>query len=404
MKVLLAHNDYSVRGGAEVFVHEVRRILREAGHEVELFTCFEENLESSYSAKFPVVEHYSSGGLINKVARVPQVIYNRHARASMAEILEDFRPDIVHAFAIYGRLTPSILEAANAAKVPTVLSCNDYKHICPNYKLFHHGRLCEDCKGGRFISALKNRCCHDSLAISAVGSLEGYTHELMNVWRGNVDRFLFASQFMLGKTREFWADADFSTDILRNPFDAEKYHVPLNCGGNILYFGRLIEEKGVNLLLEAAIAAPDVPVVIVGDGPDRDQVAAAAGELENVRFVGPAWGDDLKTHLHEARAVVVPSLWHENFPYVILQAFAAGKPVIGSRRGGIPELIEAGDHGWLFDPTEVAELAAIMQRAARLSEAVILSMGAQAQNYVSVNFNDDAIYSELSRIYSEVLQ
>lgn len=409
MRVLLAHNYYSVTGGAEVFFHEIGRVLEKNGHEVAKFCCAEDGLEARYAEHFPQVEYYADGNVLEKAKRIPSVIYNREAKAGMEKVLADFQPDIVHGFAIYGRLTPSILDAASEAGVPAVLSCNDYKHICPNYKLFHHGRVCMDCKGGKFYSAVKNRCCHDSLAVSAVSALEAYAHDRSDVWRKNVDRFLFASRFMEARTHEFWGQGRVETDILQNPFDASEHYIEPQAGDSMLYFGRLIEEKGVNVLLDAARRCPDVPVVIVGDGPDRPQVQNAAADLANVRFVGPAWGDDLKKYLREARAVVVPSLWHENFPYVILQAFAAGKPVIGSRRGGIPELVEAGPHGWLFEPTPsnmtgVAELAAIMQQAAQLPVEEVESMGSQAQRYVSETFSDDAIYADLKRIYGEVVK
>lgn len=404
IRVLLAHNYYSVTGGAEVFFHEVGRILEGEGHDVAKFCCAEEGGGSRYAREFPEVEHYANGSFLEKIRRVPSIIYNSDARAKFEKVISDFRPDVIHCFAIYGRLTPSILDAAKSASVPIVLSCNDYKHICPNYKLFHHGQVCMDCRGGKFYNAVKNQCCHNNLAVSAVSALEAYVHEQMDIWRKNVDRFLFASHFMEEITHDFWGKGRVRTDILRNPFDARKYYVTPQVGGSILYFGRLIEEKGVNVLLDAARKCPDVSVVIVGDGPERTQVEAVAGHLPNVRFVGPAWGEDLKRHLRDARAVVVPSLWHENFPYVILQAFAAGKPVIGSRRGGIPELLQAGPHGWLFEPTRVAELAAIMQQAAQLPEEEILSMGAQAQRYVSETFSDDAIYASLKRIYGEVLR
>jgi glycosyltransferase involved in cell wall biosynthesis len=402
MRILLAHNNYTIQGGAEVFFHEIARVLEKNGHEVEMFTCAEEGLHARYSEHFPKVAHFSEGNLLAKSFRVPSIVYNRASRAGMTKVLQDFRPDILHCFAIYGRMTPSILDAAREAGVPTVMSCNDYKHICPNYKLFHHGSLCEDCKGGKFYSAIKNRCCHDSLAVSTVSALEAYAHNRTNIWRKNVDRFLFASRFMEGKTREFWGEGRFLTDILQNPFDASDHYIEPNVGTTILYFGRLIEEKGVNVLLDAARQCQHVQVVIAGDGPDRLQVEAAASELPNVCFAGPAWGDDLKQHLSRARAVVVPSLWHENFPYVILQAFAAGKPVIGSRRGGIPELVEAGPHGWLFEPTRPMELAAVIQRVAQLSDEEVKSMGSYAQRYVTVTFSDDAIYAELKRIYGEV--
>lgn len=404
MHILLAHNNYSVQGGAEVFYHEIGRLLEANGHVVARFSCAEDGLDAPHAAYYPPVAHYSSGGLLAKAVRVPSVIYNRDARAAMTRLIADFRPDIVHGFAIYGRLTPAILDSARTAGVPVVLSCNDYKHICPNYKLFHHGRLCEDCNGGRFYSALRNRCCHDSLAVSAVSMFEAYVHGCLDIWRKNVDVFLFASRFMAAKTEEFWGKGRVTMDFLRNPFDAEAHHVPLNAGNYILYFGRLIEEKGVDVLIEAARRAPQVPVVIVGDGPDREALSRAAETLDNVRVVGPAWGEALKTWLHGARAVVVPSLWHENFPYVILQAFAAGKPVIGAERGGIPELIRDGPHGWIFEPLDADTVAERLREIAALPDSAVLEMGAATQRYVAEQFNDAKIYADLERIYRKVMR
>lgn len=292
---------------------------------------------------------------------MPKAIYNRGAKAAFARMIKRFRPDIVHAFAVYVRLTPAILEAAREAGLPVVLSCNDYKHICPNYKMFHHGHVCADCKGRRFYKALANRCAHGSFAISSASMAEAYVHEWRNIWRGNVDKFLFASHFMAEQTEAFWGKGTVDIDFLRNPFDVAKNFVAPNVGDYMLYFGRLIDEKGVDVLLDAAAFAPDVPVVVVGDGPDRAALEKRAKSLYNVRLVGPAWGEDLHKWLKNARAVVVPSIWHENFPYVILQAFAASTPVIASNRGGMPELVLAQGtktaFGWTYEATDAAALA-----------------------------------------------
>jgi glycosyltransferase involved in cell wall biosynthesis len=404
LRILLAHNFYSVTGGAEVFYHEVGRVLAEQGHEVAWFSGREEDADTPWTSYFPAAADYSNGGLLRRVLSFPKMVYNVEAKAAMSRLIADFQPDVIHAFATYVRLTPAILDAAREAGVPVVLSCNDYKHLCPNYKLYHHGHICEECKGGHFYRALVNRCCHGSLAISAASMLEGYVHDWLDIWRKNVSCFLFASEFMANKTEEFWGKGSVKIDFLPNPFDATKYHVPANVGQYILYFGRLIGEKGVDNLIEAARLAPDVPVVIVGDGPDREKLEAIARPLSNVRLVGPAWGEDLSRWLHDARAVVVPSLWHENFPYVIFQAFAASKPVIGSRRGGIPELVEAGSHGWTYAATDVAQLAERMKAVLSVPDAEIAAMGEAAREYVTRQFNDAAIYQRLTRIYKGVLQ
>jgi glycosyltransferase involved in cell wall biosynthesis len=404
MRVLLAHNNYTVQGGAEVFFHEVGRVLTANGHEVRYFSAAEDGLDVPEAASFPKAVDYKSGPLLTRALQMPKMIYNRAAKAAFARVIAEFKPDVIHAFAIYLRLTPSILDAAREAGVPVVLSCNDYKHICPNYKLFHHGKLCEDCKGGRFYKAAVNRCCHGSLATSVASMAEAYAHDRMDIWRKNVSTFLFASQFMAAKTEEFWGKGRVNIDFLQNPFDAQKYHVDANVGDYMLYFGRLIDEKGVDVLLDAAALAPDVPVVVVGDGPDRAKLEQRAQTLPNVRVVGPAWGDDLAKWQHGARAVVVPSIWHENFPYVILQAFAASNPVIGAERGGIPELLAGGAHGWSFDPTDAAALARQMQAVQALPDAQIAAIGKVARDYTHLSFSDAAIYDRLTRIYTKVIR
>lgn len=403
MRILLAHNNYSVQGGAEVFYQEVGRVLTENGHEVAYFSCAEDGLKTDYSSYFPSSADYKTGSIVSRLLRFPGIIYNREAKAAFAKLIDDFRPDVIHAFAIYVRLTPSILDAAREAGVPVVLSCNDYKHICPNYKLFHHGRVCEECKGGRFKRALANRCCHDSTVISAASMVEAYVHDWLDIWKKNVNRFLFASDFMAHKTEEFWGRENFRFEMLRNPFDCNKFRLEGPVGEYLLFFGRLIDEKGVDVLLKAAEITPDVPVVIIGDGPDREIVEQLSNKLANVKFLGPKWGDDLNECLRSARAVVVPSLWHENFPYVIFQAFAAAKPVIGTNRGGIPELVIDEERGWIYEATDVEALADLFVKVSELSDEAISQMGKNAQSFVEEEFNDSAFYNRLMEIYKGVM-
>ncbi len=159
-------------------------------------------------------------------------------------------------------------------------------------------------------------------------------------------------------------------------------------------------------LLSAAGIAKDAPLVVIGDGPDREMLKdlARTAELKNVRFVGPKWGVDLDNLLKNCRFVIVPSLWHENFPYVILQAFAAGKPVLGSERGGIPELVLHGKHGWIYGSSNPRELAYCIQEAFGTSNSIIQEMGERAKRFVTNEFNDEVFYQRIERIYRDVLR
>ncbi len=404
MKVILCHNNYKVTGGAEVFYHEVGRVLREQGHQVAYFSAKNGEVGTPWKEYFPDVALYNQGGLLAKTSNFPRMVYNCTAKEAMAKLIADFKPDLIHAFAIYVQLTPSILDAAREAGVPVVMSCNDYKHICPNYKLYHHGKICEECKGGKFYRAIVNRCCHDSIAYSIASSVEAYAHNWMNIYRKNVHTFLFASEFMAHKTEEFWGKGTFRWRMLRNPFNARKHAASNEIGNYALYFGRLIDEKGVNVLLYAAAMARDVPLVVVGDGPDMDKLKkqAAAQGLTHVQLVGAKWGDVLDQILRGCRFVVVPSLWHENFPYVILQSFAMGKPVIGSNRGGIPELVAHGERGLVYEATGAVALADALHllmddsdRTKQMSEA--------AKQFADAEYNDEHFYANLMQIYNGVL-
>jgi glycosyltransferase involved in cell wall biosynthesis len=178
---------------------------------------------------------------------------------------------------------------------------------------------------------------------------------------------------------------------------------PVYRGTSALYFGRIIGEKGVDRIIDAAKYV-NIPIHIIGDGPDlkASQKKVSDYELDHVKFYGPMWGAELEKMLYAARFVIVPSLWHENFPYVIFQAFAAGKPVIGSKRGGIPELI-GRDRGLLFEPDNPDELLACIKRLWADQEECT-RMGKFAREYVVNEYNDDVIYQSLMSNYAAVMK
>jgi len=402
MKILLVHKFHHLTGGAEVFYFEVARVLKKYGHQVAFFsTSDEKNIRTGdklYSVEPP---QYLSGSLMTKLLSAKDIFYSSKNREAFSEALADFEPDLVHVFAIHVHLTPAILEAAKERGKPVVMSCNDYKHICPNYKLYDGKRICEACKGGNFYQAILKRCCKSSLMFSVASAIEAYVHARKGVYDRLVDRYLFASDFMLNKTREFWPDKRVAYGKLMNPFDVAQYD-PVYSGEFALYFGRIIDEKGVDCIVDAAELAP-IPIKIIGDGPEYEMLSSRCEErgLTHVEWIGPRWGDELREYLSAARFVLVPSRWHENFPYVIFQAFAAGKPVLGSNRGGIPELI-GRERGIVFDPDDTASLAEKMLELWQ-NEKLCESMGRSARAYVTERFSDEAFYSDLMTNYEAVL-
>jgi len=398
MKILLVHKFFNYNGGADVFFFETGRVLKEHGHEVAYFsTNSDQNLPTEWARYFVDAPDFKSSNPLKKISSLASIPYNREAKKKFALLLDDFQPDIIHCFNIMTQISPSILDPARERKIPIVMSMNDYKHICPCYKLYHDGVVCEDCKGGKFYQCLKHKCAHGSLSYSFASAVESYVHAWKHVY-DKIDLFLFSSDFMAEKTESFWG-RKIPRGKLMNPFKVPD--IPSYQSGEYgLYFGRLIDEKGVDVLLRAIEKAPQVPFVIVGNGPQEEELKSfvETHHIKNVEFAGPQWGDAMDAYLANARFVVVPSTWHENFPYVILQAFAAGKPVIGARRGGITEMVPP-DRGVLYEATDSVSLANCMTAMWNDPDKCV-RMGKQGREYVEREFNDARFYAGIKENYN----
>lgn len=399
MKILLAHKYYALTGGADVFFRETDRVLRKAGHETCLIASGDANEEHPDHVTLLEAPDYDTGGIVKKLTALPRVIYDRKKRKEVERIIRDFQPDLMHVFAINVHLSPSIVDAAVDFGIPVIATFNDYKHICPNYKLFYDGHICFDCKGGKFYKAALNSCCKKSFGLSVASALEAYVHQALGVYK-KYDHFTFSSDFMAHKTESFWKDREISWSKLRNPFDSPSFLMSDVYEPFGLYFGRLIDEKGVDRIIDAARDVDNFPIKIIGDGPDRELLEAKVRKfnLTNIEFLGPQWGAELDEVLSKARFVIVPSVWHENFPYVINQSFAYGRPVIGARRGGITELLSDGERGLVFDPDDVQELASHIRLLAT-NEGEARRMGRSAKAYSDANFNDEMFATELFNAY-----
>ncbi len=399
MRILLAHKFWKLTGGADVFFRETERVLREAGHETMLVATGDPEPHDPENLILMQAPAYDSGGALNKLFNLPEAIYSRGKRDRVRQIIRDFQPDIVHIFAINVHLSLSIIDAAVAEGVPVVATFNDYKHICPNYKLFAENEICFACKGGKFFKCALKACAKDSRALSVASTIEAYTHAAMGLYQ-KIDHFTFSSSFLAETTQSFWADRPLSWSKLLNPFDSAKYSASDTYEPFGLYFGRLIGEKGVDRIVNAAGDIDGYQIKIVGNGPDEEMLRARVAErgLNNVEFLGPKWGSKLDEILARAGFVIVPSTWHENFPYVINQAFAFGRPVLGSRRGGITELVDDGERGLIFEPDEPGALAAAIRRLAAEPEE-IRRMGRNAKSYSDALFNDETSLKNLMHAY-----
>jgi glycosyltransferase involved in cell wall biosynthesis len=404
MPTLLSINNYYYpRGGAETVFFEQNRLFEEKSWRVAPFAMrHPKNLQSAYERFF--IDEIEFGGdysLVQKLVRVPKVIYSWEARRKLASLIDEVRPDVAHGHNIYHHISPSILGLLRQRGIPTVLTLHDLKIACPAYNMLAPDGICERCKGGRLHNVVRNRCIKNSLPLSAIVFAEAVVHRMLGSYSRCVDRLVVPSRFYLEKLCS-WGFPRSQFVHVPNFVDLKGREPAYSDDGSFLYFGRLSREKGVATLIRAAARA-DVTLRIAGTGPQLDELQALASRLgKRVEFLGHLGGASLAAALSSARAVVLPSEWYENAPMSVLEAYGVGKPVLGADIGGIPELIRHDTTGWTFPSGDVEALAQLIGRVAGMTPASIHEMGRAGRHWVETEFTASCYQARVAELYAEL--
>jgi len=403
---LLSINNYFYpRGGAEVLFLEQNRMFADIGWQVVPFAMrHARNLPSEWSAFFPdEIEFGASYSLASKLLRAPRVIYSLQARRLLRALLREVKPRIAHAHNVYHHLSPSIFGLLRDRGIPVVLTVHDLKLACPAYTMMRGAEPCDRCRGGHFYNVARNRCIKGSLALSSLVMMEAYAHRYLRLYDANVTKFVAPSRFILEKLVEWGWSRDRFVHI-PNFVDVERFRSNAPIGRRFVYCGRLDPLKGVATLVEAAAKARQ-PVTIVGHGPDEARLRQRAAALKaDVDFAGHLAQEALAAVIGQARAVVLPSEVNENAPLSVLEAYAAGRPVIGSRIAGIPELVREEETGVLFPPGDSDALAAALDRFATLPDSCLAGMGAAGRQWVEGNFSAAAYRQRILDLYRSITE
>lgn len=408
MKHLLSVNSYHYRrGGAEAVYLEHARLFEENGWKNTFFSMHHPlNVESDDSKNFArITDGEYAHGPVNKLRVAAATIYNFEAKRKANELIKKQSFDLVHAHCVYHHLTPAIFEAFASAGLPIVLTAHDLKLVCPAYRMMNSKGICEDCKGGRFYRTIGNRCIKGSIAASAIVALEAYLHRAIGSYEKFVSRVIAPSKFYRDKLVEWGTPAEKISYVpnftqLIDPQHTQDHH------GNLLYFGRLSDEKGLHTLIRAA-ADSGVAVDIAGSGPIEDSLKQAANELAApVNFLGRLDGPTLWRQVGRARAVIVPSEWYENAPMSVLESFQLARPIIGADIGGIPELIcsDIGEAGFLFAPGDVDGLSQTLRNVSALSQAELQALGEAGRELALSRFSREHYFENVKNIYCDLMR
>jgi len=287
--------------------------------------------------------------------------------------------------------------------VPVVMTVHDYRLICPAYTFTNgKGTVCEKCLASHsFWRCITGRCSKNNLPNSILLAADSYYRKYFHQPVELIGRFIFVSKFSQRKHIEACPGFLPKSTFLYN-FTLFENNAPAHGKEDyILYFGRISAEKGIATLIKAAHQAA-VPLKVAGAGPLLEDLRKQGGS--EVEFLGFQTGDALKKLIRRARFVAVPSEWYENNPLSIIESMSLGTPVIGSRIGGIPELVRDGETGFLFEAKSSASLENALRKALSLSPGQYSQMCAEAIRFARENFTESAHYSQLLGIYNETIQ
>jgi glycosyltransferase involved in cell wall biosynthesis len=360
MHILIANNIYPpiMAGGAELIVQYLSEGLAMRDHRVTVVSTCGPDMEP-YPVEhkngveiirfFPknIYWHWTRGerSSYQKILWHIRDAWNTHAGQRFRAILNESKPDLLHTHLIDG-MSATLWRRARQRRIPVIHTAHDYHLLCPRSLLLTRSlKLCD----------------HPQLPCQMYRTWHLHTTR-------DVTIFCSPSQFLIEQHKKAGLMAK-RTAVVRNgiplPPPLTPKHWDKKAPRRFLFAARLTAEKGCQVVLDALKLMPpefNFELYVAGKGAFEDAFQDASFRDRRLRLLGYIQGDAKIKAFRQADCLILPSLWYENAPVVIIEAAAYGMGVIASRMGAIPEFITHEKNGLLFAPGDAAELAAAMQR------------------------------------------
>ena len=400
MKIMLVNKFHWNKGGSETYYFELGKMLKEHGHDVAYFSMYDEKNIVTGDKEYFVKKFDSSSKNIFKAFNV---IYSKNNKEKMIEALNEFKPDIVHVNLFQRQLTYSIIEACIELNIPVVQTAHDLQAVCPASAMLCNGKICSVCLEKSKYNCFKNKCIMNSRIKSLLTSIECSKYKRRNIYN-MFNTIIVPSNFsgnMLKKGNISTKICKLSNFVNFDDFSNEK----IRDDDYAFYFGRLSIEKGIMNLLMAFSNQPNGKLYIAGTGPEKDKIIdyINANNLnDRVKLLGFLNKDDIVKYISNSSFVVVPSICYDNCPYSVLESLVIGKPIIASRIGGIPELIDDNVNGFLYKFDDVDELSEKINKLFS-NKNLRKKFSINSKERAIKNHSKEKYYDELMKIYKEAI-
>jgi glycosyltransferase involved in cell wall biosynthesis len=382
MKIIQVNNFHRVRGGSDVVAELTTTLLEARGHEVILLRRDSRELR----------------GALGKIKAFAAGLFSLSGWLAIKNLLRDFQPDIVHVHELYPLFSPWILLACRQAGVPTVMTCHDFRLICPTAFLFHHDRICERGNARNALWCIRSQC-RENFWENLAYALRYWVARRFKLFSNNVTIFVAVSEF----SRQKFISHGFSPDkfaLIPNPITLQNKREYSPKGLYFAFAGKICREKGADTLIEAA-RLTKLPVWLAGDYATGQDIIRNIPD--NVELLGFLDRKQMEKFCHDAFCLVMPSKWYEMFGLVLLEGMVAGIPVIASNLGGIPGIVADGTSGLLFRPGDAEDLAEKMQFLWENREYA-RALGQAGREQALEHYSEEVYYQRLLAVYERAIE
>lgn len=383
MKILIIHTFYAEKGGEDTVALQEQALLKSEG-EVKLIT-----FQNQSGWRGAVMFLFS--------------IWNIYAGAKIKKEIINFKPDIVHIHNWHFASGPLIIRIAHNAKVPVVLTLHNYRLLCPSAILLHKGILFTESISTPFPwKAIFFKVYRNSFFQTFWLAFIIWFHKKVGTW-GKVSRYIVLTEF----SKELFVNSSFNISpqqfVVKSNFVPSSKSVAIKREQHFLYMGRLSEEKGITVLLEA-FAKTGYPIRIAGEGPLKETVKKYAAKHSNIKYRNQLSRDEVFIEMKKCSALVFPSIWFEGMPMTILEAFSVGTPVISSDLGAMKSMIKHEWNGLLFKPNNPDSLCRSLHFWVNLSIEEKQQYYLNSEREYKEHYTPVVSIKQLLKIYKAVIE
>lgn len=387
MKLLVVHNYYRYTGGEDIYSTSLVSLLKREKHEVKEISRYSNKIQDN---------------TIAKMALVKNLFYNNNINREFEEIIKRFKPELVHFNNINPLISASAYHVCARHNIPIVQTIHNYQYMCPKKISFKENNICKKCLNKSFAyPAIIFGCCNHSRLASLFLVSSFFFHKLNNTFE-KIDAFIFPSEFTKSYYLKYTEISEKKSHVLPYFVNINKfYDNSYRKNDYFLFVGRLSEEKGILELLNIFKLLPDIKLIVIGDGPLRDKVSQYK-KYNNIIVKNFLKSEEIFIYMKNAIATVIPSLFYETGPIVMIESFANSTPVIAPNFGSFKEAVKDCKTGLFYKQNNFKDLQSKILFASD-HKTEVLKMGQNAREEYEVKYTPEKHYQSLMKVYNSLL-